>query len=173
MANICLSVIKIALIIIIIGAMVIWAILLAQILENWSSNHQQNWNYTRIPRRASTGGKTMVFYITNTCIPELFAIIAVIAVICANKYWCQTCGLILAIFWINDHQRNPQLFYYGSPLTISGHALHLSVWVLLLLFGSFVNIFRMQSKPEVKPSRVVNNLNYHPYTQYADSKYVV
>ena len=163
--------------------MVIWAIDLAQILKNWpkwtsydySSNLTLNNSKYHFKRISTYGQRSQVFYITNTCIPELFAIIGIIAVIVSSDYWCLSSGVILAIFWINDHQRNPELYYYGTPLRVSCHALHLAVWVFLLLFGSLVNALKIQSKGSdaQKPSRVVNNLNIDPYLRYHDPKYVV
>ena len=176
----CVSIlIRLVLVVIIIGTMVIWAIQLAHTLNSWpdtSDDSSHGINGTRLQRYELLRQKLKVFYITNTCIPELFAIIAVIGVLSSSKYWSLACGLVLAIFWINDHQRDPTLFYYGTPLQISCHALHLSIWTLLLLFGSLQHTSWRSSKlasNAEKPSVMVNNLNSGPYLQYPASKYIV
>jgi hypothetical protein len=106
----------------ILTAMVIWSILLVQELNKWQNNRY--WYYK------SSEIQSKVFYITNICIPEFFAIISLIAVCLGNQYWSQTCAIVIGIFWINDHQRNPELFYYGSALQIAAHALQIAVIVV-------------------------------------------
>jgi hypothetical protein len=151
--NNCFILIKVCLIIIIIASMTIWAILLVQVLDSWENETQNDINIslwsdpTKINIYAKE--KSKVWYITNTCIPELLAFIGLIAVFTGNQYWSQTSGIILFIFWTNDHQRNPELFYYGSPISISGHALHLSVSVLLIIFGFMAHSLNYYTKPSL------------------------
>ena len=171
MARVWLIVIKAILIAIIIAAMVVGAIVLAQLLQNDCRDNRLYYGRNRCTGINGITSRDQVFYITDICIPELFALISLIGVLCANQYCCQTSGIIIAIFWINDHQRNPQLFYYGTSLQISGHALELSVWVLLLVFAYIINVdhkYKKKSKP-MPPSqtnRRTTNVGAPPYMSF-------
>jgi hypothetical protein len=164
--NHCFVLSKVCLIIIIIASMILWAILLAQVLSSWETQNDISLSSDPTKININVKEKSKVWYITNTCIPELLAFIGLIAVFTGNQYWSQTSGIILFIFWTNDHQRNPELFYYESPIAISGHALHLSVSILLMIFGFMVH------SPNycTEPSLIVNTSKV-PFYLYSDPKH--
>lgn len=148
---------------------VIWALLLANISQNQVFNSFSEARLIQacfaIPRHiadVSLNGTELtadkVFAITNLAIPELFALIALLAVALNDIYWCATTGLVLFVFWILDHQRYPSLFGRQPEnsfqvLLLTAHALHLACWVLLLMCGGLVALQwrlsnRISSQPE-------------------------
>jgi hypothetical protein len=149
--NHCFVLIKVCLIIIITASMILWAILLVEVLNSLENETQNDMSLSSDPTKININikEKSNVWYITNTCIPELLAFVGLIAIFTGNQYWSQTSGIILFIFWINDHQRNPELFYYGSPIAISGHALHLSVSILLMIFGFMAHSPNYYTEPSL------------------------
>lgn len=81
-----------------------------------------------------------ILLITNILFPEFFAFVAVLAVSGRSFYWCLVSGNGLFILWLFDHQRYPSL--YSAPIVnsfqslfVTGHVLHLIIWILVLLYG--------------------------------------
>ena len=164
------------LLIIIFAVMVIWALLLVDVSQERSSFIATNTpldnsliallqsnQSTFLSESAafvlqSDPTRTKVFQITNLAIPELFAFIGLLAVILSDIYWSAVSGLVLFVFWILNHQRFPTLFdsntYNPSQmLMVVGHALHLVMWSLLLVYASFIMlVLRLKKhKAQLRP----------------------
>ena len=135
------------LVLLLLVLMVTWGLLLADITQNGNFARNSlvsntfNSNLSDISPKDPAG--TFVLAITNIAIPELFVLIALLAVILKDIYWCAISGLILFVFWILNHQRYPNMFGWNTSnslqvLVLVAHSCHLIAWTLLLIYGGLV-----------------------------------
>lgn len=146
------------LLVLIFTAMVMWSVVLVN-LVHFIDTIQSRLNLTNEMQLSLANNKLSVHFdwrnvkimlISNLLLPEVFAAIAVVAVSVRSQFWCTISALGLFILWLLDHQRYPALASIPAAnafqsLYITGHVLHLLIWILLLLYSSLLAI-RFESK---------------------------